>query len=200
MNTKIEKLISKLNEVKAEAQAKRSELESKVQAELDKVWNADKALQSDLTRLESSGEYGSDDGGIYQWIRSSVEFPAEEFRSYFEAYLSDHCVHVDFEHEAFKAYVGGAIVINEEGDVYSADDGINADSWIVERHQYTDEEGEADESKRNALIEAWMDKRGYFPGVFSMDRYGNVFPVDTRSEETKLAAEALNKAAAKGSK
>ena len=50
---------------------------------------------------------------------------------------------------------------------------------IIEESSYTDDDGEVNETKRNALIEAYMDKSGFFPGVFRTDSHGNVFAIKT---------------------
>jgi hypothetical protein len=53
-----------------------------------------------------------------------------------------------------------------------------ADKCIINESEYKND-GEVDETKRNALIEAYMEKMGYFPGVFRRDRDGSVYSVKT---------------------
>ena len=40
-----------------------------------------------------------------------------------------------------------------------------------------------DTAKRNRLIEEYMEKTGCYPGVFSSDRHGNVFAVNTKENQ-----------------
>jgi hypothetical protein len=56
---------------------------------------------------------------------------------------------------------------------------------IIDEVDYTDHTitGKVDTRKRNELIESWMEKNGYFPGVFRCDCYGNVYHVNTQDKE-----------------
>ena len=64
---------------------------------------------------------------------------------------------------------GPSIIINHEGDILDEDSG----QWIVSKSDYETKD------ERNKLIEKYMESKGYFPGVFFIDYYGNVKHVNT---------------------
>jgi len=85
------------------------------------------------------------------------------------------CVDADFGNDCITTSIGPCIVIDNDGGVYDQD----AAKVIVKKTDYeTDEE-------RNALIEAWMEKSGYFPSVVRCDYYGNPLGyVSTKEKES----------------
>lgn len=174
MNKKIQGLLNKLNTQAIEASATEIEL----QEAYNEVFNAMPLLSEVVTKLEESREYTWDGEEIARWIR----FDASDFQDcgeYFRAYMRDvHCTDVHFEHDALTMRVGPSIVIDDDGDVYDQDSG----KFIVSKSDYT-ADGEKDYVKRNALIEAYMERTGYFPGVFESDRHGNMSKIDTKSKE-----------------
>jgi hypothetical protein len=172
--------IKRLNKKLSRTSADVSAIRQAIQAQYNILFSACPTWTALITKLESSDEYGSDEGGIYHWVRAYGMTDDKAEREYLAAWLSEyHCVYADFANDALKAHDGGCLIINEDGDVYDEDSGKR----IVDRADYLDEEGEEDEELRNALIEAWMERTGYFPGVFTHDRHGNVFPVSTLKKE-----------------
>lgn len=148
-------------------------IKAALQTEWNKVFSADKDLQSAITALESSREWGNGEVGIYRYVPFYGVDDYAECREFLEAYLADQGIHI--EGESLVASEGPSFIINDEGDVYDQD----SCKVIIERADYLTDEGEEDEAKRNALIEAYMEETGFFPGVFRSDGYGNVFLVDT---------------------
>ena len=95
----------------------------------------------------------------------------------------NHCIEVDFQNDVLMYSQGPCIVVNNEGDVLDTDSG----KWFIKKNDYLDEEtGKFDISKRNELIEAYMEKTGYFPGVFESDYYGNL-RIDRTLAPSKVA-------------
>lgn len=52
---------------------------------------------------------------------------------------------------------------------------------MIPERDYKSDGEDVDVIKRNALIEAYMERSGYFPGVFRVDQRGNVSLVDTKN-------------------
>jgi len=67
---------------------------------------------------------------------------------------------------------GPCILVNEQGDVLDQDSG----KWIIDKNDYQTAE------ERNGLIEAWMEKSGYFPSVIQLGRYGALHYIDTKAK------------------
>ena len=176
MNTKIETLQRALTETKAEQRKLIDSLEYQLRDEYRRVFGFDRELQEAIGKLNcyERVEYGCEENGYYAWIRCYVsEFDTKTDLSLVDAlndYLSDHGMEFDAENDALKMNIGGRLVVVDSGDVLDSETGRT----IIARSAY------ADEAERNALIEAWMEKNGYFPGVFSQDIHGNVFAIDTR--------------------
>lgn len=135
-----------------------------------------------LSKLESSRELTSEQD--CEWPARWIRFNASDFintdsaleREAFESYLAvDHCINVNFENDALISSDGPCIVINEDGDVFDQD----ADKCVIPVDDTRDEDGEISVSKRNQLIEQYMESTGVFPSVVSQDRYGNMFYVNT---------------------
>lgn len=164
---KIETLFKQVLNVKKQTKAKLELIKAKLQLELDKKYAKSKPLQQLIELVNQSKEYGSDECGIYQWVRASLvkDIPPEE-QEYFEEYLGQRGLSVDFKNEAIFSYLGGCFVINtdEGGDIYDTETG----KLIIEHNQY--------ETRQQAvgLLKDYMNKHGYYPGVFSMDRYGYI--------------------------
>lgn len=177
MSTRINRLLQKRNKLQVSNLAAVSVINHELQEIYNKAFDDNADLQKALASLEASNKYSSDDCGIFQWIGFLFPEPSpfdKNAREFLEVYLSDRGVKVDWEHNALMMNLGGCIVINDDGDVLDDDSG----KWIVSRKDYETEK------QRNELIEAWMEKNGYFPGVFTEDRHGNVFPVNTKAVQS----------------
>jgi hypothetical protein len=174
--SKLNKLFEQRAGIDADRYRAVESVDEKIYAELSTGWDDWRALTDAMDRLDSSTEYGSDEGGIYRWVRFDLSGIAERERPYFDDYMidKDGAVRVDYENDALMVSDGPGLIINDEGDVLDEDSG----KWIISRRDYKSEE------QRAHMIEEWMQASGYFPGVFEMDRYGNVTLVNVQ----KLAA------------
>lgn len=183
MNT-INKLFAALENLQGESRVKESEITSKIQALLDDQYKGWKALQDILNKLESyeSVEYFGDEyGDIYSFIRfpDVLDVPEQE-RDYFEAYLADRGVSVNYENEYLAQCLGGEEIVIQ--DDHGRANGIyQGHNLIIDEIEYLDDNGDVDVTKRNALIESHMEKTGWFPGVFCVTRSGDICPVKTQA-------------------
>lgn len=185
----LEKLFNQLDDTKSRHKIDVNEVNEAIAKALAPIYADRGDIKRDLEALESSSEYGSDQyGEIYIWVRMESDIDERE-RPFFSDWLQEnHCVHVDWDNGAMYSYCGECIVINDDGDVF------DASKCIVEASEYKARllnqdlyESEAlneddDDARRNALIEAYMERTGCFPNVLSHDRHGNIFPVDTRKK------------------
>lgn len=176
MNKTIERLNQKLEAKNVDREA--------IIAKLRTAWGlefmASKSIKAMISKLEASTEYGLDRfGEVESWISLDLsEF--EDCTQFFEQYMrNEHYIIVDFNNGILSYPQGPNLIIQDDGSVYDQD----SNKLIIKRSDYKDEDGEIDESKRNQLIEAYMEKSGYFSGVFRVDYYGNVFPVNTTEKK-----------------
>jgi hypothetical protein len=172
MNSKI----NALNEAINQANANISDIKAKLQLEWDKVFNDSHKLKTVVENAMQASEYQwGRDGEIESWYRYADLQDHADCKEYFENWLHDQGVYVEWEHDCLLVSQGDSIVINHDGDVFDT----ATRKTIISKSDYTDE---ADIVKRNALIEEHMEKTGYFPGVFSSGYHGNVFLVNTQSK------------------
>ena len=171
------KQITDLNSRLSDANGYIDSIEAELQKEWNKVFEQLPQLTDTVSMVENSRDYCWDmHGEIVSWLR----FYPKEFldcKEYFKVYMREnHCIEVDFQNDALMYSQGPCIVINNDGDVLDQD----GDKWFIKKNDYLDEEtGKFDISKRNELIEAYMEKTGCFPGVFESDYYGNLRTVKT---------------------
>jgi hypothetical protein len=170
------KKINELNNVLQAADASIEEIRSQLQLAWNDVFKDMTALKDAEASVAQSSDFAWDaHGEIVSWIRFDLT-PFEDCKEYFANYMREYSyVEVDFKNDILTYSQGPSIVINEDSDVYDQDSG----KFILKRKDCLDDDGAFDETKRNALIEEYMEKQGYFPGVFSSDHYGNVFSVST---------------------
>lgn len=157
---------------------------AEIELQLQEAWNK---VFADSTKIRDAVAllYKSND---YAWFEHDelccyISFDVSDFRDsrqWFTEYMREHeHVEVDWENDALTRGIGPAIVINSHGDVYDQDSG----KFFVSKNDYREEgTGELNEGKRNELIEAYMKRLGYYPGVFESYNGGSVFLVDTRSK------------------
>ena len=176
MNRTIKALNKKLAAIAGDASA----IETKLQTAYNKVFDKDKDLQKSIVDVQDSREYTWNEfSEICSWLRFFAK-DYEECQEYLKTYLREgYYIEIDFQADALMYSQGHTIVINEDGDVLDQD----GDKWFIKKDDYRDENGELDIEKRNELIEAYMENTGCFPGVFSSDRYGNVFYVNTQNKK-----------------
>jgi len=111
---------------------------------------------------------------FHRWARADLsklidtndEFQCELLKEYL---ADNYCIDVDFENDCVTTAEGPCLLINHEGDILDQDSG----KWVISKRDYETEE------ERNALIEAHMEKTGYFPSVISVDYHGNAYYVST---------------------
>lgn len=175
----IEQLFSEIEQLKSNNSKLVGAIQTKLQVELNTVFADWQALRLALVELESTKNFGLDEySEIYGWVRlDELNEVPENQREYLESYVSENFfVQVDFEHGALKQSQGEYIAINDDGDVYEGPHG----KFFIAVKDYTDDQGEIDLTLRNQLIENYMEKTGHFPGVFEIDRYGNIELINTQ--------------------
>jgi len=174
----LEVLFTELDNNQGAYDHSKQRLKDKIQARLDVVYTDWTALQKAIVNSSNASTYMYNDmGEVCTWFRfAELSNVPEREREYLEAYLQDnHYIRVDWKNDCFEQNLGPQIIITEGGEVYCQDSG----STIISPSEYL-VDGEFDHALRNKLIEQWMGKNGYFPGVFSDDGHGNIFPVNTQ--------------------
>lgn len=183
MNKRIKELTEQLDRTLVLQKDKVESLTDALQTEYNKVFNDSKELEKIIINASSSSEYQLGcDGDIESWFRFYGLRDYQECREYFEAWLQDaHCMRVDWDNDCLVVSHGDDnLIIQTES---RRNNGVyQSGKCVIEESQYRNDDNEIDEEKRNALIEAHMERTGCFPGVFRMDYHGNVFPVNTRKK------------------
>lgn len=167
--------------VNGQAASRVTILENKLKPKYFKLF--EKQLAKEMTKvftaLEMSNDYCYDKyGEIQHWIRATelLAMIPKQAREYFSEYVNEsYCAYVDWENDTVYALDHGNIIINHEGDIIDTD----SDKWIIKHTDYQDDNGDYDLNKRNELIEAYMEKTGYYPGVFKQDYYGDLTAIST---------------------
>jgi hypothetical protein len=154
------------------------DIETKLQAEWDRVFDDSGVIKAMMAKVEDSTDYRFDEYGeivSYHYVDLS-DF--KDSKKYLVQYLRDsYCADLDLVNECITYSQGESIVIQDET---RRDNGVWLSSkLIIDESEYKDENG-VNETKRNELIEAYMEKTGCFPGVFRSDSHGNVFSVSTK--------------------
>ena len=153
----------------------------KLQIEYSKYFDSLKPLVKELNNAECSSEYQmGPDGEIESWFRVSMLADFEECREYFETWISDRHFRIDWDNDCFLYSQGECIVIQDDT---RRDNGVwlNGKVIVAESYYRDEDTREVNEAERNRLIEAYMEREGYYPGVFRVTQYGDVFPVDTKA-------------------
>lgn len=180
MNKRIKELELQL----ADTRTTRLEIESKMQVEYNKIFKADKKLAKAIQATEDSVKYTTGESGdIESWCATDSLRVYSDCAEYLENWLMEnHFMRPDFDNDCLLMSHGDDNLIIQD-DARRGDNGVwQSQRMIIDQDAYTTEDGEIDVKKRNALIEAHMEKTGYFPGVFRVDQYGNVTPVSTNNE------------------
>jgi hypothetical protein len=150
------------------------------------VFNADKSLKAAISASEMSDNYGSDEFGIYAWTRYAVPSEYQGDADAMDAlanFIEDFGLRFDAENDTIILHYGDDEIIIQ--DDTRRDNGVwQSGKLIIAESAYTDDSGDVDVEKRNALIEAHMERTGYFPGVFRVTRYGDVFFVNTKAKQS----------------
>jgi hypothetical protein len=179
------KTIKALNKQLTGLQGDRDKIETKLQLAWNKVFDKSKTLKAGISAVESSNEYFGDEcGEIVSWVRFDLS-NFQECKQYLECYLGDYCVDIDWDNDCLKYRQGESLIIQDDT---RRDNGVWLNhKCIIDESEYRDinsenehyERGEVNEVKRNELIEKYMEKSGYYPGVFRVDYHGNVSAVKT---------------------
>lgn len=146
-------------------------IQDRIQAEYNKVFDQDADIQDAIKALESGGEYTTDKyGDIQRWIRFETEKYKDCLYELGNYLLENHCMYLDSVNDCIQSSEGESLVINDDGDIFLGN------KVVIHSDEYETE------SERNRLIEEYMEKSGYYPGVFRHDRNGNVSIVNTQSK------------------
>lgn len=178
MNSKINGLKATL----AESHGNCESIQKKIQAEYNKVFDDSKTLAKAISNAESASMYQQGyDGEIESWFRFDGLREFQECRDEFEAWLSDnYCMRVDWDNDCLLVSQGDDNLIIQDDSYRSRDNGVwQSGKRVIAESEYRNEGDDVDEEKRNALIEAHMEKTGYYPGVFRVTQHGDVFEVST---------------------
>jgi len=107
------------------------------------------------------------DDSFHAWIRVDLSLLIDTKdkleRELLKEYFDLEFIGIDFENDCITTSEGPCIVINHEGDVLDQD----SNKWFISKRDYETVES------RNKLIEAYMEKSGYFPSIVKCDYYGN---------------------------
>ena len=145
-----------------------------------KIFDNDKQLQKDIINAQNASEYQGGEDGIYSWYRVKTNLKDyEQCKEYIEEYVSENsCLRIDWENQCFMNWLGDDNIIIQ--DDTRRNNGVwQGQKCIIPESEYKNDDGEVNTEKRNELIEAYMEKSGYFPGVFRVDYHGNIFHVKT---------------------
>lgn len=174
----IDKLFETLESLKSDQSKARADIEGKIQSALNIQFKDWKVLQDAIKALDTTSDYGSDEGGIYSWVRFETSEVPEHTRDYLDAYLSDYGIHLDYKNDSLMSFQGECITVQDDTRF---DNGVyDSHQLIIDPSEYT-ENGDIDEDKRDYLIETYMDKTGCYPGVFHVTRNGDVYLIPTQA-------------------
>jgi len=156
-----------------------NDLNDQLKKEYETVFKKDADLKTALKDIETSNEYGSDESGIYSWVRFYLTDYKDDSQGleFLSEYVSEAGYHLDAENESLVNFQGDCILINDDGDIFESD-GVCPGKDIASIDDYSVNE-EPDEALRNKLIRDYMESNEYWPGVFTVDHYGNVYSVNT---------------------
>lgn len=175
---KINNKIKALNKELTENDTKTIDIEKKLQCEYDKVFDKNKVLKEAIAAVNDSKEYSTNDcGDIVSWIRFDfTDF--EHCKEYLLNYLRDgHYIDCDFTNDTLMLSHGNDNLIIQDDTRH--DNGVWCNGkCVIDESEYKDD-GEVDEDKRKELIEAYMQKTGFYPGVFRIDQHNNISLVKT---------------------
>jgi hypothetical protein len=183
-NNKIMELRAKLDDVKKLTQQQTDSIAQELQKEYNKVFDDSKDLTKAIANADNSSMYQQGNyGEIESWFRYSKLADYADCREYFETWLSDRsCMRVDWDNDCLIVGHGDDNIIIQ--DEHGRDNGVwQGSKLIISESEYKNDDGEVNEAKRNALIEAHMEKTGYFPGVFRLTYHGDVYLVQTKSKD-----------------
>lgn len=188
---KVAKLFEQLECLKAEKLAKIAEIRGAIQAELNKKYNSWHELQEMIRKLrdfDGVSYYVEEFDNVEARCRFDVlrSIPYAE-RDFLEDYLADHDIYVDWYPPTLTVSLGSDQILIVDSAIFAVDRGVyQSGEKIIPESDYLGDGGEVDEERRNALIEAHMERTGFYPGVFLCSHHGNsLYPVSTLPKGVK---------------
>ena len=186
----LNKLFKKMDEIKNAASGHIQDCLDTLDETIKPFFDDHQGLQSALKALPDSRDYTwvFDGTEVASWVRLDLsDFKGDDddrpcLIDALERYLENEetWCQLDQDQDCLFYPHGQSIIINDDGDAYDENLSLSGDGqWFLKSSEYTIE-GESNELYRNQLIENHMEKTGCFPGVFTSDRHGNVYAVDTR--------------------
>jgi len=159
----------------------RANVEAKLYEAFIESYKTDQNLQDAILVTDLSNDYRLDQYGEIVRV-TSISLPTDPVaKQAFSDYLSEHCIYVDWDAELLCMSEGDALTIQTDT---RRDNGVYMSHKCVIPESEYKVDGEVCETTRNALIEDYMEKTGYYPGVFRIDYDGNVYPVNTQKKES----------------
>lgn len=163
--------IEKLEKQKERYEKLAEDVQSKIQTEFNAKFNKDKYIQELIKTIQNSDQYWTNEmGDICHGI---YNIDLEKYsNNYYELgeYLSDeHFINLDFNPGStlYENLGSEEIIIQRDGIVFIGS------KLMLNDFDYNSEQ------ERNQLIEEYMEKSGYFPGVF-LDCNGHLTLIDTK--------------------
>ena len=178
------KTIKALNKQLLKTQGNISKIEEKLQLAYNSVFDKSNIVKKMISKVENSSDYTFMEYGEIASYASVDLSDFQECKQYFEHYMNDSMVgfiEVDWTNDCLTMSQGESLIIQDD---MRNDNGVWLNGkCVIDEVEYK-EGNEVDEVKRNELIEAYMEKNGYFPGVFRADSHGNVFLVNTQEKKS----------------
>jgi len=177
-------LFSEIDQLVAEQTIKRVEIQDRIERELHAQYADWGVLQAAIERLECCEDvrYGIHaDNLIYSWIRfSELSNVPEREREYLDTYLTQNRgLSVDWDSTVLIQYLGDDEILVVD-DTRSSNGVYQSGALIIEEDDYIIDGDCVDETMRNQLIEAHLEKTGYYPGIYRVTCTGDVYPVSTQ--------------------
>ena len=181
MNKKIKELLREKEQNKESKKLLDSielTIDDKITLEMAPFFEKHTDIIESIKALNESNDYFGDEyQNIYSFTRFYLPDEFKEYIEHFKAWLDEnHCATYDEKNDTLILCHGNDnILINDEGDIFQGHE------CIIGKAEYTNDD-EQDETLRNELIEAYMDKAGFFPGVFFCNYHGNIYHVNTKQK------------------
>lgn len=177
-NEEIETLEKMIERAELEHSANLTKYKDRLFIQWQKIFENDSQLMKDLRNAENASLYEANEDGLYSLYRAISLENYIECKEYLEQFVSDYGLSVNWKDSCLMNYLGDDNIMIQ--DDTRRDNGVwQGHKLIIEESEYI-ENNEVDENKRNALIEAHMEKTGNFPGVFRITQYGDVTFVKTK--------------------
>jgi hypothetical protein len=171
IKTQIEAIQDQIDAINAKRNNETLPLLQELNLAFDKAFDNSILIQELIKAAEDSKEYAMNEyGELSRWVRVDVKSLKEECLNDFDRlkdYLADCAVYLNEDEEYAEILVGDFIAIQEDyGDVFYCANGES--STIAQRQEYNSFE------ELKAIIQKFMDGRGYYPLVVKVGRYGDV--------------------------